>query len=84
MKAKLKSLSGKYYGTIIELSSDEFGDDVEFANDIKIWISGGDPSARQCQQWAADAAGEFRGDGHYESTQSYTVATAIVAAINND
>lgn len=82
MKAALRPLHGKYYGTRIELTSNE--ESVEFANDITIWVSGGKPSQRQLVQWEKEGRSFDVYDEHYESAHSFDLAMTIIAALNKE
>jgi len=82
MKAKLEALNGKYYGTIINIETDNG------ATKINIWFMGDyEPSDRQLKEWQFtrkqwDNNKEMGCDSHYESKDGYILAEIICNAIN--
>lgn len=92
MKAELKPLVGKYYGTEVEISSTDkaFG-----GGHVTIWVAGNyEPSEREIVglQEHHELEGydpptqedfdEIACDSHYETQTSYEIACKLVAAIN--
>lgn len=86
MKAKLQPLSGKYYGSIIELTHKS-----GTVSKINIWVDDYScrrkPSIRQIKAEGYKTLSEALGDGcefdtHSESAVGYAVAKIIVDAIN--
>jgi hypothetical protein len=97
MKAELKPLAGKYYGTEIEITDGSLRD-LSF----KLWKSTGNPSDRELEKygytrehWENNEVtdtqlGKFAVkdldiicDSHYESQEVYHLAKAIVNFINS-
>lgn len=95
MKATIRPLEGKYYGTLIDIITDT-GDDTT----IVVWIPSGDPSRREFESWGyteqdwknnievddgwggkVGIRSEYLCDNHYESTQSLAIAEKIVEAL---
>jgi len=71
MKAKLRPLKGKYYGTEIEIDFED-GSDKEI---IKFWNTDGfEPSIRELQKDITDS--------HFENKLTYERAIRVVSAIN--
>lgn len=99
MKAKLKELEGKYYGTVVEIEYND-GKNV-LKGEVEIWLAYGAPSIREIKaagvtkaQWDSNAIIEGTGgetaqsvldicDSHYETENSLTAAEALVNAINS-
>ena len=85
MKAKLRPLRGKYYGTEIEIT-----DDNGFEYEINLWNCGNfRPSPRELASWGDFGTSEKYWkendgacDGHFESLSSYNVAKRIIMLIN--
>ena len=85
MKAKLLPLSGKYYGTEIEVISDN-----GFEYVIKLWNSANfRPSPRELARWGDFGTSEeyWREndgacDGHFESLDTYNTAIRIITSID--
>ncbi len=81
MKARLLPLTGKYYGTPVEIETEE---GTEF---IEVWLKGNRrPSSRQLTkinmtEEEAIEDGYFC-DEHYETALSFWVAQRIVDGIN--
>lgn len=83
MKSQLKPLSGKYYGTIIEILEPDAG------NEIKVWFHSDDesdqaPSERELEARTANDDEPDTGGGHYENRLSCRVALAIMAALGDE
>ena len=83
-EAKVLPLSGKHYGTIIELT-DEGGR----TSRIKLWIDDPDykPSSRELKACGYKTVEEAHNDGypcdcHYESERQLWLANCIAAGIN--
>jgi hypothetical protein len=97
MKAKLKPLTGKYYGTEIEITDGPLKD-LSF----KLWKSTGNPSDRELvkngytrELWENDEIiddgfncvtayekSDLICDGHYESQEVYQLAKRLVEYLN--
>ena len=97
MKAYIKSLEGKYYGTVIHAEVED-GVFTEF----EIWYSGGEPSERELAshgytvaQWRENVLVDNGWDGqtrirdldltcdsHHETQPTYDLARKIVDALN--
>lgn len=97
MKATIKPLKGKHYGTEIEI------EDGDIKTSIKVWCNADcEPSQRELDSWEitreqwdknevinnCDSYGEFRAhemvcDGHFESQWQYDLCKKIAEAINS-
>lgn len=77
LQAELLPLKGKYYGTKVALSWGGHTTEVE------IWVVGDVPSARQLEAWgvSAEDAQEFLCDNHFETVESYEIASRLVKAV---
>lgn len=83
MKAQIKPLSGKYYGTIIIIDFQDGGHTEE----IKLWDAGDwEPSCRELEkynmtleQWNEE---DMSCDGHFESKLTYDRAFRLISLIN--
>ena len=92
MKATIRPLRGKYYGTIVDLP--------DVAGSIKLWFASGTPSRRELEQlgytqeqWDRnepvndgwDSPTPIRQivmcDSHYECNKTLKIAEAIVKAL---
>lgn len=87
MRAVLKPLEGKYYGTEVEIRGTH-KDPVDFNNGfIQIWVMGNyEPSERELEhwrnsEWGGDEPYEIS-DSHYETETSYEIAKKLVEAVN--
>lgn len=81
MKAEIKPLMGKYYGTIIKIV--EKYHPLE-GREIDLWFASGSPSRRELElysmgeeEWRRD----LMCDSHYECAETLRVAEAIVEAL---
>jgi hypothetical protein len=81
MKAKLKPLEGKYYGTIIEINFDD-GNEGEV---IKLWNNDDrTPSERELKKCGDDTdIDDITCDNHYESELTHQRALKIINALNS-
>jgi len=82
MKAELKPLDGKYYGTEVAITRD--GDDNRDFGEglIQIWVVGNyEPSRRELDDWDTDEL-ELLSDSHYETETSLEIAELLVKAVN--
>lgn len=87
MKAKLKDLKGKYYGTEIEIIFDNGYKEV-----LKLWDIGyHEPSIRELErngltqeEWDADSGLHYdiTTDSHFESRETYKNALQLINKIN--
>ena len=75
LNAVLLPLTGKYYGTKVEISN---GDWTEY---IVIWLPG-KLSKRELEKSDTSDLSEIISDGHYESDNSLKIAELIVDTIN--
>jgi hypothetical protein len=75
LEAKILPLDGKYYGTCVELTTDD-----GTSSWIQIWhTDSSKPSEREIADWE----GEYEiCDSHYESQTAYEVAQKIVEMLN--
>jgi len=93
MKARLRELKGKYYGTEVEI----FDDNDVSVGVAQIWLSPNTDDdyamserevehARVVLEMPTESLEELRAewvcDSHYENRLSYTVAQKLIAAIN--
>lgn len=80
MKAKLRPLNGKYYGTEIEIDFQD-GSDKEV---IKFWNTDGfEPSIREISDCDdEESIKEIMCDSHFESKLTYERACKVIDAIN--
>jgi hypothetical protein len=84
MKAELKPLDGKYYGTEVSITSDDnkgFGEGL-----IQIWVMGNwEPSRRELEGYPDEYGDEFEiCDSHYETETGLKIAELLVEAINDN
>ena len=98
MKAIIRPIEGKYYGTEIDIQTDS-GREAH----LRVWVACGEPSIRELQErgftkddwennvdiddgWGGKEkirnAG-FLCDSHYECKESLEIAQKIVSAIND-
>ena len=79
MKAKIRALDHKYYGTIIDVETNKGKTSIE------IWFMGDyEPSIRELSNWNIEENGPFEiCDNHFESKDGYKLATIICKAIND-
>lgn len=97
MKAHIRDLQGKYYGTIVVFEADN-GEE----SSLKIWVYGKEPSNREIESWGytkkdwdenIEIDDGWMGtvkireadclcDGHFESKESLKIAQIIVKALN--
>jgi hypothetical protein len=86
MKAELKPLAGKYYGTEIEITDGPLKD-LSF----KLWKSTGNPSDRELEKndytreqldKKKELLMDLICDCHYESQETYQLAKDIVGFLN--
>ena len=98
MKAHIEDLSGKYYGTTVDVEIDSGN-----TTSIEVWANSNEPSKRQLEEdgytqedWDNNALvetgyggkGKIREsdlfcDNHFETKESYLLASIICDAINN-
>ena len=98
MRARIKPLSGKYYGTVIVID-----DGPLTGREINLWFASGEPSRRELQsqgyaveQWQQNALVDYGDigkvpirqadvicDSHYECAQTLRVAEAFVTALQS-
>ena len=72
MKARIRPLDGKYYGTIVEIDYDGF--DYSF----ELWNSADFKPSERSGYDEEDIC-----DGHFESQKTYDLAMKIVGLINH-
>jgi hypothetical protein len=90
MKAKLAPLKGKYYGTVIEVDTDEDG---SFRHSVSVWID--DNSGPSRREYDFERDGKYYTvdmeygiyeyeicDSHYETKTSLRVANILIHGIN--
>lgn len=79
-RAEIAPLSGKYYGSRINLIGPDDEKDL-----IEVWLSGDHkPSERELEAWDEDEYGPYEiCDSHYETQFGYEVCKLIVGAIND-
>jgi hypothetical protein len=84
MKAELKPLDGKYYGTEVSITKD--GDDPgDFGEGlIQIWVMGNwEPSKRELEGYPDEYGDDFEiCDSHYETETGLEIAELLVEAVN--
>ena len=85
MDARIEELQGKYYGTIVTYYYDTgWGSREE--REIEVWDMGDyTPSERQLEKWEMtleEARKDMMCDSHYESAQSFRIASAILDALS--
>ena len=82
MKATLLDLDGKYYGSEVEI----FTDNGKSLGIVKIWLDDYEPSEREYVDEQdlkeLNEDGMFY-DSHHEDVSSYKVAKLLVEAVNN-
>jgi len=99
MKARILDLTGKYYGTEVEVITDSGRSAY-----LKVWVNCGKPSDREIASWGYtredwDANieidngwggkekiqdADYLSDSHYECEESLMIAQKIVEALSDD
>ena len=84
MKAKIKPLAGKYYGSQIAITLDDGSE-----SEIEVWIHDKSytPSKRELERGGYKTVEEARADGwtcdsHFESDVCHEICVKIVNALN--
>ena len=79
ISAKLLPLEGKYYGTRVEITTDE-----GCTSWVMIWHNDSSgPSSRELEGWDVEEYGEYEiCDSHYETATDLLIAETIVKVVN--
>jgi len=98
MKATIRPLKGKYYGTEIDIVTDSGNEAL-----LTVWVACGSPSDREIESWGHTRAdweanleiddgwggkkriqsADYLCDSHYECEESLMIAKKIVKALSD-